>query len=57
MKKNYLLEMTNVEFNAKVLCQGFEAVKAAAAILEVEVDQENRWTATHQLYKAWLAMK
>ena len=57
MNKQYLLSMSNTEFNAKVLCEGFEAVKSAARVLEVEVNQEDRWVATNELYKAWLGMK
>ena len=54
--KNYLLSMSKEEFNAKVLCEGFEAIKAAAKVLEVKVDQDDRWTAASQLYTAWLGM-
>lgn len=57
MNKQYLLSMTKEDFNAKVLCEGFDAVKRAAKILEVEVNQEDRWVATNELYKAFLSMK
>ena len=55
--KQHLLSMTNVDFNAKVLCEGMEAVQVAAKILGIEVDQENRWVATEQLYKGFKKLK
>lgn len=56
MNKTYLLTMTKEQFNAEILCEGFEAVKTAARILEVEISEE-RWAATNELYKAWLSMR
>ena len=57
MNKEFLLTMTKEDFNAKILCESFETVKTAAKILEIEINEENRWAATAQLYKAWLLMK
>lgn len=57
MNKQYLLSMTKEEFNSKVLCEGFDAVVAAAKILGVDVEGQDRWEATKTVYDAWLAMQ
>ena len=57
MNKQYLLSMTKEDLNAKVLCEGFDAVVAAAKILGVNIEGQDRWVATNELYKAFLSMK
>lgn len=57
MNKQYLLSMTKEDFNAKVLCEGFDAVVAAAKILGVNIEGQDRWAATKTVYDAWLAMQ
>ena len=57
MNKQYLLSMTKEDFNAKVLCEGFDAVKRAAKILGVNIEGQDRWAATKTVYDAWLAMQ
>ena len=57
MNKQYLLSMTKEDFNAKVLCEGFDAVVAAAKILGVNIEGQDRWAATKTVYNAWLAMQ
>ena len=57
MNKQYLLNMTNEEFNAKVLCEGMNVVQTVSKILEIDVDADNRWVATEQLYKGFKKLK
>lgn len=57
MNKQYLLNMTNEEFNAKILCEGMGAVQSAAKVLEINVSTEDRWLATEQLYNGFKKLK
>lgn len=56
MRKEELLNLTAEEFNANILCQGVEAIRRAASILEIEVS-DDRWVATKELYEAWKSLR